>query len=400
MEKIKETLLHIFTLLKKELLLIAHFFAAIVASYFIYLFTCGEPASDVVRNMILATGGIGGFYALIIAKKRQDRFEEQVTLGQEQHKLDQKQFNIANQQMFNERLGRGVELLSNSEVLFRLAGIRVLNDLLQSSNEEQQKLIIQILTDFLHSKSPLRFGVDQSSITTPRSNKLDIELTVRILMEFTSEYNKIEFTQDGSPSLRDSQIQISFDRLDLSGLDFSNTKFSNANFSNSKLDDCNFSRSKIINSIFIMSGTDNVLEGINFTGSKFVKCYFSYAHLKNVDFSQVSNNLQKGKIQQTMLIETHFDSLILTECNFNNAVIDGKNIENIIMPDAQFRKCMLINTQFKSLSLDSVMFTDCNMNRSQFKEVDLAGIDPLKINKGRQNITFQKCIQNGEAFSL
>ena len=38
---------------------------------------------EIIRNIILALGGIGGLYGLIIARKRLDRFEDQVQMQQD-----------------------------------------------------------------------------------------------------------------------------------------------------------------------------------------------------------------------------------------------------------------------------------------------------------------------------
>ena len=406
MAKIKAILMSAIRLLKIELLAFAHFIAAIVASYFIYLFTCGEPASDVIRNMILATGGIGGFYALIIAKKRQDRFEGQVTLGQEQHKLDQKQFNIAKQQMFNERLGRGVELLSNPEVLFRLAGICVLNDLLKSSYKEQQLLIIHILTDFLHSTAGLKIYDKTLTECIPRLDRLDVELTVRILMEYTEEYNEIKIDNPENLNFDYSLIIISFDSLDLRSLDFSNTKFSNANFLNSALDNCNFSGSKIINSIFtdrrFRNPTEKTghYEKINFQRTKFVRCYFNNANFYEVDFSGSGEKSTLIENQKTEIIETQLRSSSFNDCNLSNNIIDARSIKNNFISDSHFNNCNLHSSEFKSQFFHGVNLTECNMYNCKFKEINFDACDPFLLREKNIKTIFQNCMYQNKLFSL
>ena len=75
---------------------------------------------ETIRNIILALGGVGGLYGLIIARKRQDRFEKQTNDNQKQ--------------VFNDQLGRGVEMLTNQDqTSIRMAGIRVLQKLGQDA---------------------------------------------------------------------------------------------------------------------------------------------------------------------------------------------------------------------------------------------------------------------------
>lgn len=404
MNKIKALSLNFIQFCQKRWLAFSHIIAVIITAYIIYRLSYNENVNDLIRNIIFATGGIGGLYGLIIATRRQNRFEEQVTLGQEQHKLDQKQFKIVSQQMFNERLGRGVELLSHSKVLFRLAGIRVLNDLLLSADKSQQKLIIEILTDFLHSMSPLQ-STNNKTLglgTIPRSEKLDIELTVRTLMDHTGEYNKIEFTGWEFSSFNNPLIKISFDRLDLRGLDFSNTKFSNANFSYSNLDGCDFSGSNIINTIFRTSGMGNAdqrfqtYENINFSGSKLVNCCFSTSKFINVEFS----NYESEKNQRTQIIKTQLRSTAFEKCNLSNVLIDAKHIGNNYISDARFTKCNLHSAEFKSQHFHGVVFKDCNMFNCKFKEIDFYNVDPHLLKKQNKKIIIQNCIHKNEQFSL
>ena len=139
MAKIKTLFWSRIELLKKEWLAIGHFLVAILVSYFIYLLACWEPISDIIRNMILAKGGIGGFYALIIAKRRQDRFEDQVQLQQDQR--------------FSEKLSSCLNNMSNKSSIHETAGILLLEELYETSPVNQRETVGFIIEQFIKSKS-------------------------------------------------------------------------------------------------------------------------------------------------------------------------------------------------------------------------------------------------------
>ena len=82
------------------------------------------------------------FYGLVQATARQNTFSKQVDTQIEQSKT-------ANIQLFNDRLGRGVELLANDDMTLRKAGIRVLKDLAASVDVVNQK---NIIANKLHNK--------------------------------------------------------------------------------------------------------------------------------------------------------------------------------------------------------------------------------------------------------
>ena len=67
---------------KRAFLETAHVLLTVVACILIFSFSDKPSSDETIRNVILTLGGVGGFYALIISKKRQERFEEQVQMQQ------------------------------------------------------------------------------------------------------------------------------------------------------------------------------------------------------------------------------------------------------------------------------------------------------------------------------
>lgn len=93
-----------------------------------------EKSSEAIRNLILLMGVLGGAYGIFLASIRQKTFSEQIDTAQKQ--------------LFNERLGRGVEALGHGSIEMHSIGIIVLRDLTLSCSPEQRLLIGDILLNF------------------------------------------------------------------------------------------------------------------------------------------------------------------------------------------------------------------------------------------------------------
>ena len=90
--------------------------------------------TEFIQTFIFTLGGLGGGYGLILATRRQKVLEEQTKQGQDQ--------------LFNDRLGRGAEMLGHESMAVRVAGIKVLEDLALTSDNKD--IIYQIIDKFLH----------------------------------------------------------------------------------------------------------------------------------------------------------------------------------------------------------------------------------------------------------
>ena len=87
---------------------------------------------EMLKVFILGLGGIGALYGLILSSRRTR--------------------NDGNQ-LFNDRLGRGVELIASKDVTTRSSGVRVLDDLAETANPQQKKTDRQYLTRLPQYKS-------------------------------------------------------------------------------------------------------------------------------------------------------------------------------------------------------------------------------------------------------
>ena len=106
-----------------------------------------KDSLDLTRNAILLLGVLGGGYGLYIAAMRQKTFSKQI-------KTQIEQAATAHAHLFNEQLGQGVEFMTNNNGAIRRAGLRILRNLAKNTEQDKEKLIMDMVNDFVGVKTP------------------------------------------------------------------------------------------------------------------------------------------------------------------------------------------------------------------------------------------------------
>ena len=254
---------------EKEILISFLFFCAgFIIGWMLRSFHEGRADAETIRNAILIIGGLMAFYGLVQATKRQESFAEQVD-------TQIKQAETAETQLFNDRLGRGVELLANPDKMYCKAGIRVLEDLANSVDViEHKKIIANLLHDFIKNRAAKIYQDDKNGKMAPVPvsrgvDRSDVQLALDVYLGLMCLFDETEQRQ-------------SFTNLDLSYLNFSSfklpdnpkdklKKIHSINFFNSILNECNFKNLELYSCEFF--GTQ--IERCDFTLSSCFDCEFS-----------------------------------------------------------------------------------------------------------------------------
>ena len=201
---------------------------AILAGVLICFYSDKDEALAFAQLLITAMIAVGGGYGLILASRRSAKFSEQVDTGQKQ--------------LFNEQLGRGVELLTRKEMVMRRTGIRVLEDLAETTinKPEQVELIMRIIHDFVHEKtsSPSKSKGKLNIVIAGGRKKLDIALSIKTIL---SLYHKVDKSNDPDGFIK----LLRFSERHLEGLDFNDARLQEANFRNAKLQGVNFRNAEL-----------------------------------------------------------------------------------------------------------------------------------------------------------
>ena len=186
-------------------------------------------AGDLLRSFILLFGVIGGGYGLYLSAKRQKTFSDQV----------QVQVN----QDFNDRLGRGVELLTNESIVMRCAGINVLEDLANNASEAQKSIVANIIYDFFCDKMVIKSDGDYD-VGHSVENRQDLQNALDFLVGLPSR------EREKSLQKRIVNGRLNLCRLNFIHLRFANKLLENIDFSHSYFYESEFRSDKIMNVSF------------------------------------------------------------------------------------------------------------------------------------------------------
>ena len=285
-------------------------------------FTTLSDGLEFFRVLITVMIAVGGGYGLILAARRAVKFSEQVETGQKQ--------------LFNEQLGRGAELLANGEIVMRQTGIRVLEDLaettinqgLSKENIKQAQLIMRIIHDFVHAdtNTPLK-GEDPGARIAQGRERLDIALGIRTLVSLYNESGKRD----------DFKELVQFLDCRLEGLIFNSAELQGVNFSYSQLQGADFKRAN--------------LQWANFW----------LAQLQGADFSY--SQLQGARFWLVQLQGAHLNHAQLQGAHFNHAKLQGAHFSGAQLQGAHFKLAQLQGAHFKGANLQ---WADCT--RANFSD--------------------------------
>ena len=295
-----------------------------------------EDLYESVRNLILSMGGVGAAIGLWFADRRQKVFlkqvdeqskqvhalSKQVQVQVEQVNVQSKQVQVLSEQVkvqadqsFNERLGRGVELLGKEDVSIRSAGVRVLVDLANSTTEAQKSLVANIIYDFFCDKASARHDENNKRLPPVEARRQDLQNALDFLIGLSLNERKKLLPN-----------QINNDKLKLTHLDFSHLNFSsrilkNINFSASYLCEINFEKKAII-------------ENVNFFLARIEFLMLEAAEIRNSNFLSV-------KITNSWFISCAFE-----KSNFTNATIEQTSFLDVKIADSEFGRVQFIGGRF------------------------------------------------------
>ena len=256
-------------------------------------------ASELLRLLTFCIGGIGAAIGLKIAIERQDKFSEQVQVQIDQVQVQVDQMRVQADQSFNDRLGRGVELLADEKnVVMRSAGVRVLVDLANNASKEQKSLIVSIIYDFFRDKASIRRDENRKRIPILVTEKRqDVQNALDFLISVPANERKNLY-----------QNWLYEDQLDFRGLDFSYLGFS-----------------------------DSILEKINFSGSHFFWTKFDNMNIENIiSFGAVieATDFDKVKFKKVSFFGTCIDQSYFFQVQIIDSIFEIKNEINVSSKDS------------------------------------------------------------------
>lgn len=269
-----------------------------------------EMDQDTLRNLILVTAGVIGWYFLYQRTKTADQSKK---AAEQSAEATRKNTEISEEGLTVERLTRAMEQLAHEKSYVRVGGIRGLERIAYTEKEDNVK-IAQILATFIQTqaaKNSKRTQKDVDDFSTYRAQRLDIEAAVHALANIASIMLEEYFEKENSKPKREL---CDLRNIDLRGLR---------------------------------------LNGINLSGFDLLEADFSHAHLQETDF----NRANIGSINNKKENMTKFISANLEDAIFNNA--------SILFTD--FNHSTLTGAAFHNAYLGASTLDECCVNRTNFE---------------------------------
>ena len=148
--------------------------------FFCFLKNNVEVIGLVINGLTFAAG----LFALWLFYRRNRSFEQQVETGQEQVEVSQKQAETSEKNLFNDRLSRGIEAFSKSELTARNAGLRLIGSLIKDSQAgtEYHALLLNTLHGYIRDRTMLPI-LDKENDIEQIVGRTDITLGIELLFD-------------------------------------------------------------------------------------------------------------------------------------------------------------------------------------------------------------------------
>ena len=322
---------------------------------------------DLLRNLILCIGAIGGVVGLHIAIERQDKFSKQV-----QVQIDQS---------FNDKLGRGVQLLADEKVVMRCAGVQILKDLAENADEKQKPIIAKIIYDFFRDNARVKYDSHGNQYSRSEEDGIqdlqdaleilvNLPLSVRVALRANRE-SQLDFR-----SLDFSYLTIKCENLEYA--DCSNSCFYRTDFFVSEIGCVEFENANFKDVSFFkvkftaVSFKDVNFTAVSFTDVNFTDVNFMEVRFTDVDFSNV--RLSIVRFNDTSFMNRGFTNADLTNVDFTDSDFTSVNFMDSTLTNVDLDTVKFENGKFKCINfinseIDGVWFTDVHVDDIAFKNV-------------------------------
>ena len=369
---------------------------------------------DVIRNLILLTAGVIGWYFLYQRTKTADQSKKAAEKSAE---ATRKNTEISEQGLTTERLTRAMDQLADKNSSVRLGGILGLEQIAKI-HEEERKKIARILVSFIRTqaaKNSERTTEDfarcslskletMDDFSAYRAQRLDIEAAVNALAsiaselekqgQFSEEYNeqKVQLCDLQNTDLRGLRfIGADLSKFDLAGADMSGVWLARANLSEAWLYKVHFIEVRERTKLRFAK-----LEGANFTG----------AHLNLVDFHGIDHP-REAKFNGSYLHGAIFTGVTMIKADFSNAFLEGANFMGAHLSEVKIGGSSLKNANLTGSDFSRII----SLRQYQIEEIVcwkgytnfISSLDERELQqppKKERPAKFESCLSNGREWGF
>ena len=271
----------------------------------------------------------------------------------------------------DERYQKGAEMLANSDLLARMAGITILERLSKEHPDEFHVQISELFVKFLrYSKlqksSEISEDAQEIIMAIGRRNSSEIAAYQKYTKKFMYKIDlaKKHFPKDDFGPEAEKQLDFlrkGGEQVDLMGLKLNhvsirNVELINVNFTSSILKDANIYSSKITNATCLLT---------SFQGAVFKHVEFANTYAFNANFRK-----------------TKFDYIVL-----KNSYIIKSDFRNATFNNAQLKNLWAVSSNFSNAALISADLSMANLAHANFRNANLTGANLLGAHLKNANLS-------------
>ena len=292
-----------------------------------------ESNSAIVRNIVLIFATV---VALPLALWR-------LVVADRQSKIAGQQSNTAKLGLLNERFRHGVEMLVGPQLVERLGGISILEQLAKESVEAHHIQIVELFSMLIrnspeYKEEDIDTRNEKSVGKSPRSRipalRTDLQSILCALENRSNEGKTIEKQQNFTFDFSGAKLA----RAKLRKSDWSSTRLRSAELSNALIVNCVMKKASLF---------DASLAGANLVKSNLSEAYLLFADLSKSELSEV--DLSKAHLDNCKLQGTLLHKVSLRGASLRDADLSGAEII-----DADFLDADLTGTNFSGAKLINV----------------------------------------------
>ena len=292
-----------------------------------------ESNSAIVRNIVLIFATV---VALPLALWR-------LVVADRQSKIAGQQSNTAKLGLLNERFRHGVEMLVGPQLVERLGGISILEQLAKESVEAHHIQIVELFSMLIrnppeYKEEDVDTRNEKSVGKSPRSYipalRTDLQSILRALENRSNEGKSAEKEQNFT--------------FDFSGAKLAHVEFRKSDWSSTRLESADLSNALIVNCVmkeaFLL---DASLVGANLVKSDLSEAYLLFADLSKSELSEV--DLSKAHLHNCKL-----HGALLHKVSLRGASLREADLSGVEIIDADFLDANLKGTNFSGAKLINV----------------------------------------------
>ena len=321
-------------------------------------------ASTTLRNMgLLIGGGIAAVFAIWRG-----------WVAERQSMTAQRQAEIADRNLLNERYQRGAAMLGDEVLSVRMAGIYALHRLAEEYPDQHHIQIMQLFCSFV--TNPPKPGEPRELPSGQAANAEQATgQDVRAAMYALGKRGEV-----GKALEEEAEVRLDLRSASLVGCDLSEMDFSNA-----------------------------LLGGADLTVAYLVNCKLHRADLRQAIFTRA--RLGEANLSGANLYKTNLSRATCDDANFDSASISGSNLYGATLKNATligtwFHNAVLVNTSLKGADLSGAYFSTeenelaasslkSGLTQDQLNEARWDENNPPKLNGLRDANTLDTLVTNG-----